>query len=89
MLSGACMQWNMIWIVCTPQAGSLLYFMFEEAPRMDLWPEVRLSASERQRLKRYAEDIFVRYCAVSSAATQTIRPLHLSVLGPQAIPARS
>ena len=74
------------------QAGSLLYFMFEEAPRMDLSPDVRLSAQERQRLKRYAEDILVRYCAVSTgsaAATQHVRPLHLSTHRPQAIPARS
>ncbi len=59
---------------------------------MDLSPDVRLSASERQRLKRYAEDIYVRYCAVSTgsaAATQHVRPLHLSVHRPQAVPARS
>ena len=74
--------------ICCPQAGSLLYFMCEDAPKMELSPPVRLPPAERQRLRKYTADIFVRYCAVCAggpaASQQQVRPLHLSAMRAEA-----
>ena len=70
------------------QAGSLLYFMCEDAPRMELSPPVRLPPAERQRLRKCTADVFSRYCAVCAggpaASQQQVRPLHLSTVRAEA-----
>ena len=70
------------------QAGSLLYFMCEDAPRMELSPPVRLPPGERQRLRKCTADVFTRYCAVCAggpaASQQQVRPLHLSAVRAEA-----
>lgn len=74
------------------QAGSLMYFMCEEAPRMDsLAPSVRLAPSTRERLKKYTTLIFTRYATVAAGAqltaSQQARALQASALRPQTLQA--
>jgi hypothetical protein len=74
------------------QAGSLLYFMCEEAPRMDsLAPAVRLASSTRERLKTYTSLVFTRYATVAAGAqltaSQQARALQANALPPQTLQA--
>ena len=48
------------------QAGTLLHFIFGEAPTLSLEPKADLTRSERIRLQRYTAAIAARYTAVAS-----------------------
>lgn len=48
------------------QAGTLLHFIFGEAPNLNLEPKVDLPRNERIRLQRYTAAIASRYNAVAS-----------------------
>jgi hypothetical protein len=48
------------------QAGTLLYFIFGEAPHLELEPKVDLASQERRRLQQYMAAIAARYTAVKT-----------------------